>query len=110
MSYKYDQYDGVTMQNQIGADIEDINPEIVSTVNPIKKLDSSNVREAINLIALKEKNETKENKEMENEKDIKITVNPNLVSEIKADMGDEFEDNRKNITITKNEDDERELA
>ena len=105
MGYKYDKHNGVTMQNQIGADRDEFNPEIIEIVVPINKLATSDVRTAINIISNKEKrqevNRDLEKQAIKNREKISMTKNENLVSDIQKDMKEEYNDNRKNITITK---------
>lgn len=91
MSYKYDSVNGYRNADQIGADEEELNQEMLEIIKPIKKLDTSNVRIAINIISCKEKRQEigKEIDVQKSESDISVTRNPNLVSEIQEDISKE---------------------
>ena len=60
MSYKYDRVNGYRNADQITADLDEFNPEVVDVTSAIKKVDSKDVRTAINIVAEKEKRKEKE--------------------------------------------------
>lgn len=103
----------------IGVDEKDLNQEALRIIKSIRSLDSSNVRDAMNVIICKEKQQQihTQMKRQEIANIEKITkTNPNLVSDIKNDIKEneiseeQANENRKDITMTtnKNIEDERE--
>lgn len=84
MSYKYDPQNGYRNADQIGADEEELNKDVLDIIKPIKKLSPSDIRTAINVISCKEKRQE---------------INQDKGNEILEEQANE---NRKNITMTTN--------
>ncbi len=109
--YKYDPVNGYRNADQINADKEEFNPAVVEVTDAVKRLPPDNVREAMNIISVREKIGQKDAKYMVNEKgelirdDTEVTNSSKIAEDIRNDI--ESDENNRRI-ILNDEKEERE--